>query len=183
VASDQYGNNTTSAPIQVTVLNTPAPPTISNVGYLSYSDTAVLVNWTTNQLADSRVNYGATVPYTHSTSLDGALVAAHGQLVTGLQPATTYHFAVTSRNSLGLSASSTDLTFTTPSVNLPELPRTFVDTTFTLPTGGSTIAVNAGGDFQAALDAANPGDVIVLEAGATFSGNFGLPNKAATGWI
>src|SRR5689334_16633077 len=37
---------------------------------------------------------------------------------------------------------------------------------------GRTIAVRSGGDLQAALDAAQPGDVITLEAGATFRGNF-----------
>ena len=34
-------------------------------------------------------------------------------------------------------------------------------------------------DVQAALDAAQPGDEVVLEAGATFTGNFKLPKKPA----
>ena len=42
---------------------------------------------------------------------------------------------------------------------------------------GATITVRAGGDLQAALDQARPGDVIVLEAGATYTGNFILPAK------
>jgi hypothetical protein len=50
-------------------------------------------------------------------------------------------------------------------------------------TAGSVTAevrpVKAGGDFQAALNAAQPGDDIVLEAGATFTGGFVLPRKAA----
>src|SRR5262245_54968689 len=41
----------------------------------------------------------------------------------------------------------------------------------------ATIAVPAGGDFQAALDAAQPGDVITLEPNAIYTGNFVLPNK------
>ncbi len=64
----------------------------------------------------------------------------------------------------------------------PELPRVFLDTTLVPPTG-QTIAVAAGGDFQAALNAAQPGDVITLQAGATFTGPFTLPNKTGTGWI
>lgn len=40
-----------------------------------------------------------------------------------------------------------------------------------------TITVRKGGDFQAALDAAKPGDTIVLEAGAIFRGAFKLPKK------
>lgn len=38
--------------------------------------------------------------------------------------------------------------------------------------------VRAGDDLQAALDAAQPGDEIRLEAGATFTGNFVLPAKS-----
>jgi len=45
--------------------------------------------------------------------------------------------------------------------------------------GAATTAVPAGGDFQAALNAAQPGDVITLEPGATYTGNFVLPNKGA----
>lgn len=40
-----------------------------------------------------------------------------------------------------------------------------------------TITVKKGGDFQAALDIAKPGDTILLEAGAVFRGAFKLPNK------
>ena len=43
----------------------------------------------------------------------------------------------------------------------------------------ATIAVPAGGDLQAALNAAQPGDIITLAAGATYTGNFVLPNKGA----
>lgn len=65
---------------------------------------------------------------------------------------------------------------------LPALPRVYMDTSYVPPTG-RTIAVPAGGDVQAALDAAQPGDVITLQAGATFTGPFTLPNKTGTGWI
>ena len=62
----------------------------------------------------------------------------------------------------------------------PELPRVFIDTTLVTPTG-KTIAVTSGGDVQAALNAAQPGDVITLAAGATFTGSFTLPNKTESG--
>jgi hypothetical protein len=65
----------------------------------------------------------------------------------------------------------------------PELPRVFLDTTYAPPTRGKLIPVNAGGDLQAALHASQPGDVIELQAGATFTGNFILPRKPGTDWI
>lgn len=64
----------------------------------------------------------------------------------------------------------------------PELPREYVDTTLVSPTG-RTIAVPPGGGVQAAIDQAAPGDVITLQAGATYTGNFTLRNKTGSGWI
>ncbi|HEV8510995.1 MAG TPA: hypothetical protein VGQ48_11150, partial [Gemmatimonadales bacterium] len=63
----------------------------------------------------------------------------------------------------------------------PTLP-TLLDTQYSAPTG-ATINVPAGGDFQAALDSAQPGDQILLAAGATYTGSFTLPVKTGTGWI
>jgi hypothetical protein len=40
--------------------------------------------------------------------------------------------------------------------------------------------VRRGGDLQAALNAASPGDTILLEPGATFTGNFRLPAHSGT---
>jgi hypothetical protein len=70
----------------------------------------------------------------------------------------------------------------------PQLPATYLDTSYAQPTG-RTIQVKGGEagarDFQAALNSANAGDVIALEAGAEFTGNFTLPAKPEAGnnWI
>src|SRR5579863_2548122 len=67
-----------------------------------------------------------------------------------------------------------------------ELPRTYLYTTSgDTPASGRTIHVPAGGDFQAALNDANCGDTIALQAGATFSGVFHFPAKPCDGghWI
>jgi hypothetical protein len=50
-------------------------------------------------------------------------------------------------------------------------------------TSAATITVNSGGDLQAALTKAVAGDTIVLQAGATFTGNFYLPNKSGSTYI
>jgi hypothetical protein len=46
-----------------------------------------------------------------------------------------------------------------------------------------TIYVPAGGSLQQALNAAQPGDTILLQEGAEFVGNFVLPVKSGEGWI
>jgi hypothetical protein len=47
----------------------------------------------------------------------------------------------------------------------------------------ATISVASGGNLQAALNAARPGDTIALEAGAVFTGSFQLPAKGGTTFI
>jgi hypothetical protein len=54
---------------------------------------------------------------------------------------------------------------------------------FATPGKPDTIHVPAGGNFQAALIRAKPGDVIELQAGATYVGNFILPNKPGSTYI
>ncbi|HYP00547.1 MAG TPA: hypothetical protein VER76_10195, partial [Pyrinomonadaceae bacterium] len=54
---------------------------------------------------------------------------------------------------------------------------------FDTGTRAGTINVPVHGDFQAALDAAQPGDEIVLAAGALYMGPFTLPYKTGANWI
>lgn len=48
---------------------------------------------------------------------------------------------------------------------------------------GAEIKVPAGGDLQQALNAAQPGDIITLEAGVQYVGNFTLPVKTGSTYI
>jgi hypothetical protein len=60
-----------------------------------------------------------------------------------------------------------------------ELPRVYLQTGMADTSApGTTISVGAGGDFQAALNNAECGDTIELQAGATFSGLFTVPAKS-----
>jgi len=62
---------------------------------------------------------------------------------------------------------------------LPQSPLVFLDTTYKAPIGNS-ISVNAGGNLQNAINQAQPGDEIILQAGATFLApldGFVLPPK------
>jgi hypothetical protein len=51
------------------------------------------------------------------------------------------------------------------------------------PAHAADVYLPAGGDLQAALDAAQAGDTIYLEPGATFTGNFKLPAHAGSSYI
>ena len=74
------------------------------------------------------------------------------------------------------------LSLAEPTSNQPTLPLATVALAPTTSTG-RTIRVGAGGSLQSAINAAVPGDLIVLSAGATFTGNFYLPKKSGTGWV
>jgi hypothetical protein len=62
------------------------------------------------------------------------------------------------------------------------LPQVRVDVEYEEP-GGDVHHLGAGDDLQAALDAAAPGDVIELQAGAVYEGPFVLPRKEGEKWI
>lgn len=62
------------------------------------------------------------------------------------------------------------------------MPRLFVETDDIVSTG-KVITVPSGGDLQVALNQAQPGDVISLQAGAVYMGPFTLPYKQGSGWI
>lgn len=71
---------------------------------------------------------------------------------------------------------------------LPALPNTSsIETCFPDTTGYAVITVGPAGrdfsDLQQAINAANPGTILLLDAGAEFKGSFSLPNKTGNGWI
>src|SRR6185436_13604395 len=95
-------------------------PAISNITITGLTGTAAVVNWTTDQPTDGQVEFGLTAAYGSTTAIDPSLTATHGLGVSGLTPATTYHFRVRSTNSVGLTSISGDGTFTTvapPAIN------------------------------------------------------------------
>jgi hypothetical protein len=70
---------------------------------------------------------------------------------------------------------------------LPELPQEYLNVCY--PTTAATITVcNSGCDYgnaqlQQAINAAQPGTTILLQAGHTYSGSFTLPAKTGDDWI
>jgi hypothetical protein len=99
----------------------------------------------------------------------------------GWQNWTTVSFTAT----LGAGTQQITLLFDTVGLNIESINVTATASSPGPPpplTGG-VVTVNAGGDLQAAIDNAQPGDTIVLQAGATFIGNFVLPAKPGSAYV
>ena len=99
------------------------PPVISDVQSTTESDTSTSVSWDTNELATSQVDYGTTIAYGQSSTLDPTLVTNHNVMLTGLNPQTLYHYRVRSRDAAGNLAVSGDYTFTTSDTTPPDPPE------------------------------------------------------------
>ncbi|MGA7768349.1 MAG: Ig domain-containing protein, partial [Candidatus Sulfotelmatobacter sp.] len=144
----------------------------------------------------------AGVPYTASLSATGGVTPYQWSLTTGALPSGiqlqassgvitgmtaltgSYPFTVKVTDASGHSTTTAfTLTVSSSSANgfdgPAELPRTYIQTAMSnTPAPGSTIAVNSGGNLQSALNSANCGDTIQLQAGATFTGAFTFPAKS-----
>jgi len=88
-------------------------PLISDVLVSGITNVSAVISWKTSDPADSQVEYGKTTDYGLSTSLNDPLVTSHSVSLSALQPNTTYHFRVRSKDNLGNKAVSADYTFTT----------------------------------------------------------------------
>lgn len=89
-------------------------PVISSISSTPATTTAT-VTWTTDEGADTQINYGLTSTYTASTTLNSTSVTSHSQTITGLRTGTTYHYRVRSTDPSGNASVSSDQTFTTAS--------------------------------------------------------------------
>jgi hypothetical protein len=89
------------------------PPVIWNVQASSVGPTTATVTWSTGEPADSSVEYGQTLAYGSSTSLDPVLRTSHAMSLSNLIPLTTYHYRVRSTDAAGHVTVSGDFTFNT----------------------------------------------------------------------
>lgn len=124
VAWDTRGSSAASAGVPVTVDNTPL--LISDVAAVDPTENAATIVWKTNRPADSQVEYGPTAAYSSSTVVDGLPDLAHSAPLTGLTPATVYHYRAKSKGDAGTASVSDDLTFATPAALVDVTPPTVV---------------------------------------------------------
>lgn len=141
---DAAGNETISGDYTFrTLAPDTIPPVISGVAAGNVSSYSALIEWTTNEIATSQVDYGFTTGYGQSSDLDPALVINHNVALSGLQSDTLYHFRVRSLDAAGNEALSGDFTFHTDTVITLILisDSAYVTVSGTYP-GYSIIAIN-----------------------------------------
>ena len=110
-----YDFSGTMSPRQTMVINaalSPILPIISNIAVSGLTTNSATITWTTDQMAQSVVEYGPTTSYGNSAE-DSTLTTNHTLVLSNLTAGTTYHFKATSKNGYGFLSSSSDLTFTT----------------------------------------------------------------------
>lgn len=88
-------------------------PIISNVQVSNITARSATVAWTTNEPSTSQIEYGISVDYDQTSTLDPTLMVIHNQNITGLNPETLYHFRVRSKDGLNNQSFSSDQSFTT----------------------------------------------------------------------
>jgi len=98
---------TTAAPLDTN------PPTINDVAASNITASGVTIAWTTDEAADTQIQYGLTTSYSTSTIVSTALLTNHAVGLSGLAASTTYHYRVKSRDAAGNLRTSSDYTFTT----------------------------------------------------------------------
>jgi hypothetical protein len=129
---------------------------------------------------------GGKSPYTWSIS-SGALptgiqlTAASGAIAGTTSSTGAFSFTAKVTDSAGNTATqaySLAVASNTGYDGPAQLPLVYINTAMSnTPAPGSTIAVASGGNLQTALNSANCGDTITLQAGATYSGVFTFPAK------
>src|SRR5204863_1913870 len=107
------GNQTTSAPVTVSVNNDATPPVLLSVITSGISASVATVTWITDEASDSQVEFGATAAYGSATALNASLVTTHVVTIVSLTDNTLYHARVRSRDAAGNLAISGDITLTT----------------------------------------------------------------------
>lgn len=88
-------------------------PTLSSIAAGGITSTGATISWSTNEAATSQVEYGVTTSYGSSSALNSTLVTSHSRVLNNLNPSTTYHYRVISRDAAGNTGTSGDRTFTT----------------------------------------------------------------------
>jgi peptidoglycan hydrolase-like protein with peptidoglycan-binding domain len=94
------------------VISDTSAPTVSLVTVVPLASTTATISWTTDELANSYVQYGTSASYGSQTPLSSLELSGTTNL-SNLTPDTTYHFRIVSSDSSGNIGHSSDEIFTT----------------------------------------------------------------------
>lgn len=100
------------------------PPVLSAVSENNVTETSVNITWTTNEPANSLVEYGITTAYGSTSALGTSSVNNHNRPLSNLSPGTTYQYRVLSADAAGNQATSGNFSFVTtsaPDTTPPEI--------------------------------------------------------------
>ncbi|MBI3963455.1 MAG: fibronectin type III domain-containing protein [Candidatus Kerfeldbacteria bacterium] len=166
-AQTQTSAEGTFATLEATAITNPA---------VSTTTTTATVTWDTNHGATSVVDYGLTDAYGQQES-DASLVTSHSVVLTGLDPDTTYHYAISSTGNT--TDTTPDATFTTeeeptPVIGGPPTPtilRPTPDETYRLGKPLIIGLAQAGNDVIVVIDGEIAGIVSATDD-ASGTGNF-----------
>lgn len=182
--TDAVGS-TATATFTVTITYIPAPtpsaPSAPTNLLVTPGDTQIRATWVASATASTYTLKRGTAAGVYGTTAATG-IAGTSYLDTGLTNGVTYYYTVYAVNLGGTSgASNEDHATPVAVVTLPP-PAPGPQPPPPVPTG-NVITINAGGNFQGAIDAAQPGDVIQCQAGATFIGDILLPVKSGSEYI
>lgn len=110
---DTTGNLGTAEGSFTTLAPDTTPPTITMQPVSGVTSSAFTVAWTTNEPADTQVEYGTSAAFGTSTALAPAAVTSHSQTVSGLAPNAQYFYRARSRDAAGNLATGEVQTVTT----------------------------------------------------------------------
>ncbi|MGB8769820.1 MAG: fibronectin type III domain-containing protein, partial [Candidatus Korobacteraceae bacterium] len=93
------------------------PPIMGGAAYtkvtVTPTSTGATITWNTYEPATTQVKYGVTSGYGSASPLNPSSLTSHSATLTGLLPATLYHYQVISKDAVGNIAALQDETFTT----------------------------------------------------------------------
>ena len=95
-------------------------PAISGVTASSITSSGATITWTTNEAADSQIEYGLATSYGSTTALDTSFITSHSVPLSGLSANTTHYYRVKSKDAAGNLATSDQMTFATESSPLSQ---------------------------------------------------------------
>jgi chitodextrinase len=98
---DTAGNaNADDYPISFS-LERDKPASITNVKTTNITGTSAVITWTTNEAADSQIDYGIDYGNEYSTPIDSNFTLSHSVVLSGLNPGTVYRYRVKSKDGGG----------------------------------------------------------------------------------